>query len=114
VEDHTLVRAGLRALLSQEADIEIVGEAGNGLDAIKAVGQLSPHLMLTDLTMPGMNGEETLSHLRKLRPGLDVIISSGYAEAEVLPLFKDSRIAGFLQKPYTVQQLAGKVKTVLA
>jgi hypothetical protein len=45
---------------------------------------------------------------------LDVIISSGYTETEVLPLFKDSRIAGFLQKPYTVQQLARKVKSVLA
>jgi CheY-like chemotaxis protein len=88
---------------SGQAAIDLVGSDGDRI-----------RLVVLDLTMPGMNGEETLSHLHELRPELDVIMSSGYTEAEVLPLFKDSRIAGFLQKPYTMQQLARKVRTVLA
>ena len=90
--------------------------AGSGQEAIDAIGSGGDRIRLVvlDLTMPGMNGEETLSHLQHLRPELDVIISSGYAEAGVLPLFKGSRIAGFLQKPYTAQQLARKIETLLA
>jgi CheY-like chemotaxis protein len=101
----TLKRHGYDVLLagSGQAAIDAIGSDGNRI-----------RLVVLDLTMPGMNGEETLSHLQQLRPELDVIISSGYAEAEVLPLFKNSRIAGFLQKPYTAQQLARGVKTVLA
>lgn len=60
VEDHTLLRAGLRALLLQDPNIEIVGEADNGRDAVQAVGLLAPHLVLMDLSMPGMNGIEAI------------------------------------------------------
>ena len=52
VDDHTLFRAGVRALLAQDPSIEVVGEAENGRDAIRAVGQVTPHLVLMDLTMP--------------------------------------------------------------
>src|SRR5690606_1098628 len=58
VEDHALLRAGLQALLARDADIEIVGEASNGRDAISAIAQLSPNLVLMDLSMPGMSGIE--------------------------------------------------------
>ncbi len=69
VEDHTLLRAGLRALLSQDPDIEIVGEADNGHDAVKLIGSLSPHLVLTDLSMPGMNGIEAIVDIKRRYPG---------------------------------------------
>ena len=60
VDDHTLLRAGLRALLSQDPDLEIVGEADNGHDAIRAIGSLAPDLVLMDISMRGMNGIETM------------------------------------------------------
>lgn len=65
VDDHTLLRAGLRALLTQDTGIEVVGEADNGLNAIRAVGQLHPHLVLMDLTMPAMNGIEAITEIKR-------------------------------------------------
>ncbi|MEN6587595.1 MAG: response regulator transcription factor, partial [Sulfuricella sp.] len=73
-EDHTLLRAGLRALLAQDADIEIAGEADNGRDAVQAVGTLSPHLVLMDLTMPGMNGIEAIRDIKRRYPETKVLV----------------------------------------
>jgi PAS domain S-box-containing protein len=113
VDDEQAVRNFAQLALKQHGyDVLLAGSGQAAIDAIGSDGDLI-RLVVLDLTMLGMNGEQTLSHLRELRPELDVIISSGYVEAEVLPLFKDSRIAGFLQKPYTAQQLARKVKTVI-
>jgi DNA-binding NarL/FixJ family response regulator len=63
--------------------------------------------------MPGMSGEEALPELRKIRPGIKVVISSGYNEAETMTLFKGQRVSGFIQKPYTPTTLAEKVKSTL-
>ncbi|MEQ1668124.1 MAG: response regulator transcription factor [Sulfuriferula sp.] len=76
VEDHTLLRAGLRALLTQDPDIEIVGEADNGHDAVQAVGVLSPHLVLTDISMPGMNGIEAIRDIKRRYPETRVLAPS--------------------------------------
>jgi DNA-binding NarL/FixJ family response regulator len=61
-----------------------------------------------------MGGEEALPHLRRLQPDLEVIVSSGYSEAETLRQFGGARISGFIQKPYTIQDLAREVKSVLS
>lgn len=61
VEDHTLLRTALKALLSQDQDFKVVGEAGNGRDALHAVVTLKPHVVLMDISMPGMNGIEAIT-----------------------------------------------------
>lgn len=61
VDDHTLFRSGLKALLSRQADFEIVGEASDGLEGVKLAEQLKPDLVLLDLDMPVMNGTEALA-----------------------------------------------------
>ena len=66
VDDHTLLRAGLSALLLQDPDIEIAGELNNGRDTVRAIASLSPHLVLMDLTMPGCNGFEAMVEIRPL------------------------------------------------
>jgi two-component system, cell cycle sensor histidine kinase and response regulator CckA len=71
-------------------------------------------VVLLDLSMPGMGGEEVLPQLRKVRPNARVIVSSGYSEAETMRLFAGQSVAGFLQKPFTARELAEKVKTALA
>ena len=71
-------------------------------------------LVLLDLMMPGMNGEETFSALREIDPNIRVILSSGYSEAEATRRFVGNKLADFIQKPYDFQQLTDKVKTVLA
>jgi two-component system cell cycle sensor histidine kinase/response regulator CckA len=70
-------------------------------------------VVLLDLTMPGLGGEETLRQIQAIRPEAKVILSSGYNEAEVIRRFTGKGLAGFLQKPYTSAALADKVHTAL-
>jgi len=70
-------------------------------------------LVLMDLTMPEMGGEETLRRLQAIRPDVRVILSSGYHETDVIQQFTGQRLAGFIQKPYTIRTLASKVKAGL-
>ena len=69
-EDHTILREGLRALLSSKPDFEIVGEAEDGRDAIRRVGEERPDLILMDLSMPKMNGLEAIKEINKQNPEL--------------------------------------------
>ena len=70
-------------------------------------------MVVLDLSMPHMSGEETLPELRMIRPEVKVVVSSGYSESEAITLFKGQRVSGFIQKPYTSIGLAEKVKSTL-
>ncbi|MDA7086419.1 two-component system response regulator NarL [Pseudomonas sp. SA3-5] len=67
VDDHPMMRRGMRQLLELEADLEVIGEAGHGQEALEMVGQLQPELILLDNNMPQMNGLETLRRLREMQ-----------------------------------------------
>src|SRR3989338_10322962 len=84
VEDHTLLRAGIKALLSQDKDIEIVGEANNGRDAVQLAGTLAPDLVLTDLSMAGMNGIESIVDIKRRYPGVRVLVLTIHKEDEYI------------------------------
>ncbi len=101
---HTLERYGYRTVL-----------ANDGAAALE-VYRYRPadiELVLLDLTMPVMNGEETLRHLQQVNPRVKVLLSSGYNEVEAVQRFAGKGLAGFIQKPYTAAGLAEKVKEVL-
>jgi len=84
-DDHHLVRQGLRALLEAEAGISVIGEAGDGLEALQLVEQLSPNILVLDLMMPGLNGLEVTRQLAKISPKTRIVVLSMYAnEAYVL------------------------------
>ena len=89
--------------------------ADSGLAAIDVFrrhpGEIA--LVVLDLSMPGMNGEEVLPELRKIRPMVKVVLSSGYSEAEAMGILKGQPVTGFIQKPYTSKGLAEKVKVCL-
>ncbi len=70
-------------------------------------------LVLLDLTMPGLGGEEVFRRLRAICPSVRVVLSSGFNEVEVIQRFTGEGLAGFIQKPYTSGALAAKLKTVL-
>ena len=70
-------------------------------------------MVLLDLTMPVMGGEEAIDEISAERPGIKVIVSTGYDHREAIARFSEKAVAGYLQKPYTSRQLAEKVKTVL-
>ena len=71
-------------------------------------------LVILDLSMPDMTGEEALPELRKIRPGVKVLLSSGYSETESMTLFRGQHVSGFIQKPYTATGIAEKVKLAVA
>lgn len=77
-DDHIVVRQGLRALLAAEADFEIVGEAGNGLQALDAIKKIKPDVAVLDLKMPELNGLEVTRQLHKHLPEISIVILSMY------------------------------------
>jgi DNA-binding NarL/FixJ family response regulator len=81
-DDHTLVRAGLRRLLESIPDVEVVGEADDGLALLALAAQLQPNLVLTDIDMPGLNGLEATARLVKAQPETGVIILSMHQNEE--------------------------------
>ena len=90
--------------------------AENGQQALELVRQspLGFDVVLLDLTMPVLSGEDTLREIRKVRPTLPVILSSGFNEVEALRRFQGKALNGFVQKPYTAVTLAQRVKAVLS
>jgi PAS domain S-box-containing protein len=112
VDDESTVRTIARTTLERYGYTVLLAQ--NGREALD-VFAVHPEIraVLLDLTMPVMDGEETLRRLHLLRPGLPVVLSSGFNEAESLGRFADDGLAGFLQKPYTATALATKIKTTL-
>ncbi len=113
VDDEPVVLRAATAALERNG--YTVLQADSGRKAIELVkrenGRIS--LVLLDLSMPGMDGQETLARLREIRPDIEVVISSGYGERETLALFAGRRISGFVQKPYTAGRLADAIKAAL-
>ncbi len=113
VEDHTLMRAGLCALLSQDPDFDIVGEADNGRDAIQAVGALSPHLVLTDLTMPGMNGMEAIRDIKRRYPETKILVLTLHNAEEYIHESLRAGADGYMLKDATQDELRIAIRSVL-
>jgi DNA-binding NarL/FixJ family response regulator len=111
-EDHALVRAGLQALLSQDPEFEIIGEAENGRDAVRAVGELKPDVVLMDLTMPGMNGMEAISHIKRRYPGVRVLVLTLHKTEEFVLASLRAGADGYILKEATPGELRFAVRTV--
>lgn len=113
VDDEEIVRDLARRALEHHGYRAMV--AAGGAEAIDILRDCRDRIQLVvlDLSMPGMSGEETLPELRRLNPNLQVIVSSGHSESEALRPFDGLNVSHFIQKPYTVQALARKVKSVL-
>src|SRR3970040_964246 len=83
-DDHTLFREGLSLLLAGEPDINVVGQAADGLEGLSMVETLQPDIMLLDIRMPGMSGLEVLHRIREKSPKTKVLVLSGFFEEELL------------------------------
>ena len=113
VDDHTLLRAGLRALLAQDPGIEIVGEAADGRDAVRAVGQLAPHLVLMDLTMPGMNGIESVTEIKRRYPDVRVLVMTLHKTEDFIHASLKAGADGYILKDATHEELRVAIRSVL-
>jgi DNA-binding NarL/FixJ family response regulator len=113
VEDHTLLRAGLRALLTQDPDVEIVGEADNGRDAIRAIATLSPDLVLMDISMPGMNGIEAMLDIKRRNPDTRILVLTIHKTEEYIHASLRAGADGYILKDASHDELRVAIRSVL-
>jgi two-component system response regulator NreC len=112
VDDHTLVRDGIRALLMLASDIEVVGEACNGMEAMEKVKQLLPDVVLLDLAMPIMNGLDTTRRIRKEFPKTKVLALTQYDDSEYVVPVIEAGARGFVTKAAAFSELATAIQAV--
>jgi two-component system response regulator NreC len=112
VDDHTLVRDGIRALLALVADIRVVGEAANGKQALEMVKRLAPDIVLMDLAMPIMSGLEATRRIRKRFPGTKVLALTQYEDREYIVPTIEAGARGFISKTAAFSELASAIQAV--
>ncbi len=111
-DDHTIVRKGLCAILEGETEIEVVGEAEDGREAIKKVEQLQPDVVLLDITMPILNGLEATRQLRKRYPKLKILILTMHDNEEYVFETLRAGASGYLVKRSAPNELISAIKAV--
>ena len=113
VDDEEVVREIAKSALERHGYHVLLADSGlTAIDVVKRhPGDIA--LVILDLSMPGMGGEEALPELRKIRPKVTVVASSGYSEAEMMRRLAGQPVSGFLQKPFTSTRLAEQVKRAL-
>lgn len=114
VDDHTLFRSGLKALLSRQPDFEIVGEASEGLEGVKLAEQLKPDLVLLDLDMPVMSGTEALAQMLAGNRDLPVVMLTVSEDAEDLKEAFVLGAKGYLVKNIDADYLINSIRQVVA
>jgi DNA-binding NarL/FixJ family response regulator len=112
VDDHAMVREGLRFLLRSATDITVVGEAENGVAALEVVQRLSPNIVVLDLDMPGGDGMTALRELGQILPGVKVLILTMYAEHERLLPLLEAGARGYLTKEAASRDLVEAIRVV--
>ena len=112
VDDHTLVREGIRALVERLPGVTVVGEASDGRETLRLVKELKPDLVLMDIAMPGLNGLDVTAHITKEFPDVRVIMLSMYATNEYVREAIDAGAAGYLVKRSAATELERAITAV--
>lgn len=112
VDDHGVMRAGLRLLLADEPDLQVVGEAPNGEEALRLALELQPDLILLDIGMPGLDGIEVTRRLRKLLPRLQVLILTVYEDEALLVEAIKAGASGYVIKRAVEGDLISAIRAV--
>jgi len=113
VDDHQLLREGLRNLLDSQPDMEVVGEAANGREAIELVGRLSPHVVLMDVSMPEVNGIEATARIAKEFSETRVIALSIHSEKHLVDRMIRAGASAYLMKNCAFDELVLAIRSVL-
>jgi two-component system, NarL family, invasion response regulator UvrY len=112
VEDHAIVREGLKLILEGLPDIHVAGEAGNAAEALKLVRKLSLDLVLLDISLPGQSGLDLLKLIKAEQPDLCVLVLSMYPEDQYALRVLKAGAAGYLTKESAPEQLVGAIRKV--
>jgi DNA-binding NarL/FixJ family response regulator len=111
-DDHGLMRAGVKALLTATEDIEVVGEAEDGDEAIREVRRLEPDIVLMDVAMPGLGGLEATLVIRKEKPDVKILVLTQYDDREYVSRFLRAGVAGYVLKKAAAAELVAAIRAV--
>jgi DNA-binding NarL/FixJ family response regulator len=110
VDDHAIVRAGLRALLEAAGDMQVIGEAENGAQAVREAERLRPDVVLLDLAMPRLNGVNAARQMAEKAPAARVLVLSSYSDAQHLQVAIEAGVAGYLMKQSAGDELLEAIR----
>jgi DNA-binding NarL/FixJ family response regulator len=113
-EDHVLVREGTRQILDRQEDLEVVGEAADGIEAVELVRRLSPDLAILDISMPRMGGIEATKRIKEIAPKTSVLILTAYDDDQYVFALLEAGAAGYLLKDVSGDDLVRAVRAVHA
>jgi two-component system response regulator NreC len=111
-DDHTLLRNGIRALLEDEQDIAIVGEAEDGREAVRLANQLKPNVVLMDIAMPLLNGLEATRQIKREHPEINVLVLTMYDHEEYFRQILEVGASGYIIKRAAANELVAAIRTV--
>ncbi len=109
-DDHAIVREGIRALLKLSDDIEVVGEAADGHEAIEAARRLRPDVILMDIAMPGLGGLEATLEIRRENPDAKIVVLSQYEDREYVRRFLKAGVSGYVLKKAAGSALTAAIR----
>ena len=114
-DDHTVVRKGLRALLSADKyGIEVIGEASNGIEAIRLALELNPDVILMDLVMPEKTGLQAIEEIKQIQPDARILVLTSFADDDNVPQAIRAGAYGFLLKDTSPDELVQTIRSVYA
>lgn len=113
-DDHTLMREGIRALLDNEPDITVVGEADDGRETVRLAHQLRPNVILMDIAMPSLNGLEATRQIKREHPEINVLVLTMYDHEEYLRQVLKVGASGYILKRAAASELVAAIRAVNA
>jgi DNA-binding NarL/FixJ family response regulator len=112
VDDHALLRGGLKALMGLESDLEVIAEASTGEEAVERTRELRPDVVVMDLAMPGIGGLEAMKQIADLELGVRVLVVTSHAEEEYLLPVLEAGGSGYVRKTNADEDLIAAIRTV--
>ena len=111
-DDHAMIRDGVRYLIQDEVDIELIGEAVDGVEALEMIGRLKPHVAIIDINMPNMNGLELIARLREDHPEVKTMVFSIHDEEEYMVKSIKFGASGYMLKDAEREEFLEGIRTI--
>jgi len=113
VDDHPLIRSGIKGVLEQESDMVVVGEANNGSKAVEMAEQLKPHVILMDYNLPGKSGIEAIKEILAQNPAIRILILSNYSDEKIIFSALEAGAMGYILKVDSVEKIVSALREAL-